>query len=83
MKTQASHPLFDTLLKEHAIKNDAELCRLLDCQPPALSKMRHKKLPVSDSLRVAILRNLRGWSIKRLDKLAPPEVVAAQEDAAH
>jgi hypothetical protein len=77
------HRLFDTLIAERRLKNDAALCRELGVKPPHLSKMRAGVLPVSDSVRVAILRNLCGWSIKRLDKLAPPEVAAEQEEAAH
>lgn len=72
MKTKASHPLFDTLIAENPnVRNDADLCRVLDVQPPNLSKMRNGKLPVSDSLRVAVMRKFR-WSLKRLDQVVPP-----------
>lgn len=73
------HPLFDALLAEMqkghgtAVRiNDAALCRALHILPPTLSKMRMRKLPVSDATRVAIMRTFN-WPLKKLDELAPPE----------
>lgn len=84
--TNTPHPLFDALLadlrrkKGEAVRiNDAALCRVLDVLPPTLSKMRKGRLPVSDTVRVKVMREF-GWSIKRLDELAPP---AAEEGKAH
>lgn len=81
------HPLFDALLDElrqrngPAVRtNDATLCRLLHVQPPMLSKMRTKRVPVSDTLRVAVMREFK-WPLKRLDELAPPAPAAEQEAA--
>lgn len=72
------HPLFDALLadlrrqKGDAVRvNDAALCRTLDIGPGNLSKMRKGTYPVSDTVRVKVMRTF-GWSIKRLDELAPP-----------
>jgi hypothetical protein len=85
--TFTPHPLFDALLadmrrqKGDAVRiNDAALCRELDVLPPTLSKMRKGKLPVSDTVRVRVMRKF-GWSIKRLDALVPP--AAAEEGQAH
>jgi hypothetical protein len=81
------HPLFDALLADMRRRrgdkvrnNDAALCRELDVLPPTLSKMRKGKLPVSDFVRVQVMRKF-GWSIKRLDDLAPP--APAEEGQAH
>lgn len=72
------HPLFDALLadlrhkKGDAVRiNDATLCRLLGLQPSGVSRMRSGVLPVTDHVRVRVMREF-GWSIKRLDELAPP-----------
>jgi hypothetical protein len=81
------HPLFDALLEDMRRRrgdkvrnNDAALCRELDVLPPTLSKMRKGKLPVSDTVRVQVMRKF-GWSIKRLDSLVPP--APAEEGQAH
>jgi hypothetical protein len=81
------HPLFDALLADMRRRrgdkvrnNDAALCRELDVLPPTLSKMRKGKLPVSDFVRVQVMRKF-GWPIKRLDELAPP--APAEEGQAH
>lgn len=39
--------LFDTLLAQQKLKNDAALCRAAGIGPPLLSKMRNGHLPVS------------------------------------
>ena len=72
MKIQKHHDLFDALIGGGFVKNDAELCRRVKISCPAISKMRHGHMPVSDVLRVAIMRQF-GWSLKRLDEFAPPE----------
>jgi hypothetical protein len=81
------HPLFDALLADlrrrrgdKVRNNDAALCKVLDVQPPTLSKMRKGHLAVSDTVRVQVIRKF-GWSIKRLDELAPP--APAEEGQAH
>lgn len=72
------HALIDALLKElrhrhgPAVRaNDAALCRALDIQAPTLSKIR-KGTAVSDTMRVRVMRTF-GWSLKRIDELAPPD----------
>jgi hypothetical protein len=37
------NPLLDTLIQRMQLKNDAELCRVLEVQPPIISKIRHRK----------------------------------------
>ena len=59
--------LLDTLIEKMHLKNDAELCRVLEVQPPIISKIRHRKLAVGATilLRMSILDT---WpnSMKRL-----------------
>lgn len=87
---RAPHPFFDALLIELRERNektktagglvranDAALCRLLDVQQPTLSKMRKGVIPVSDTMRVKVMRTFN-WPLKRVDELAPP---AAAEQA--
>lgn len=71
MKSLAPHPLFDALIQERGLKNDAELARFLEVQPPFLSKMRNRKADLNDTVRVSIMRKFR-WTLKRVDELAPP-----------
>lgn len=42
--------LVDGLCKQMAAKNDAALARMLQIQPPILSKVRHRKAPVTAGL---------------------------------
>ena len=44
--------LLDTLIEKMNLKNDAELCRVLEVQPPIISKIRHHRLPVGASLLI-------------------------------
>jgi hypothetical protein len=46
-QTQNPKALLDKLLEILGCKNDAALCRVMDVQPPVISKMRHGHLPVS------------------------------------
>lgn len=46
--------LLDTVRDKLGLKNDAALSRALEVQPPVISKIRHKKLPVGASLLVRI-----------------------------
>lgn len=83
MKTRASHPLFDTLIAENPlVRNDADLCKVLGVEAPLMSKMRHRRLPISDRVRVAVMRKFR-WSLKRLDEVVPPEAPTDGEAASH
>ena len=42
--------LLDTLIQKMNLKNDAELCRALEVQPPIISKIRHRKLTVGATI---------------------------------
>src|SRR5471032_102987 len=42
--------LLDTLIEKLNLKNDAELCRVLEVQPPIISKIRHGKLSVGATI---------------------------------
>eukprot|EP01133_Synstelium_polycarpum_P022168 gene22168-26602_t len=42
--------LLDTLIEKMNLKNDAELCRVLEVQPPIISKIRHGKLSVGATI---------------------------------
>ena len=69
---QAYNPnqLLDMIHQKMQLKNDAALSRLLEVQPPVISKIRHRRLPVGASmlirmhevsdLSVAELRDLLG-----------------------
>jgi hypothetical protein len=42
--------LLDTLIERMHLKNDAELCRVLEVQPPIISKIRRRKLNVGATI---------------------------------
>ncbi len=71
MKTTAVHPLLDALISTEKLRNDADIARELKLAAPQISKTRHGKIEVSDTMRVAIMRRFK-WSLKRIDELAPP-----------
>lgn len=73
-----NHALFDTLLRENTwLKNDAGLARALKLAPPVISKIRHRRLEVGDTLRVSIMRKFN-MPIVRMDELAPPKQAAEE-----
>lgn len=74
MKTTAVHPLLDALITHEKLRNDADIARVLGIAPPQVSKTRHGKIEVSDTMRVAIMRRFK-WPLKRIDELAPPAAV--------
>lgn len=71
MKPTAAHPLLDALIEAENLRNDSAIAAELCIPAPQISKTRHCKIDVSDSMRVAIMRRFR-WSLKRIDELAPP-----------
>lgn len=71
MKNTATHPLLDALIDGEKLRNDADIARVLGIAAPQISKTRHGKMEVSDTMRVAIMRRFK-WSLKRIDDLAPP-----------
>lgn len=48
--TFVPNKLLDTLIEKMHLKNDAELCRVLEVQPPIISKIRHRKLNVGATI---------------------------------
>lgn len=61
--------LLDVLIDKLNLKNDAALSRALYLAPPVISKMRHLKLPVSNSFLINAHEE-SGLSIADLKKLA-------------
>ena len=60
--------LLDTLIQRMQLKNDAELCRVLEVQPPIISKIRHRRLPIGASLLIR-MHETTGMSIRELRDL--------------
>lgn len=60
--------LFDTLIKQLGLKNDAALARLLEVSPPVISKVRHRNLPVGATLLIR-MHEISELSIKDLRSL--------------
>lgn len=57
--------LLDYLLQTTGVKNDARLGKLLQLSPPFISKVRHGKLNVSDSLILRVHETL-GIPVKKI-----------------
>lgn len=60
--------LLDALLTKLKLKNDAALSRVLDVNPPVLSKIRHRTLPVGASLIVR-MQDVSNFSLKKMRAL--------------
>lgn len=60
--------LLDTLIQHMSLKNDAELCRVLEVQPPIISKIRHRKLAVGATILLR-MHEKSDISIKDLKEL--------------
>ena len=61
--------LLDTLIEKMKLKNDAELCRVLEVQPPIISKIRHRKLAVGATILLR-MHEKSEMSIKDLKELS-------------
>lgn len=46
--------LLDAVIERLHLKNDAALCRVLEIQPPVISKIRHGRLPVGASILIRL-----------------------------
>lgn len=57
--------LLDVIIKEFALKNDAQLAKKLGVKPSRISKMRHGSLGVTDSFILVVYDNT-GWPIERI-----------------
>jgi hypothetical protein len=60
--------LIDALIKQLKLKNDAALCRALEVEPPIISKIRHRRLPVGGSMLIR-MHEATGMSIRELRDL--------------
>jgi hypothetical protein len=60
--------LLDTLIQRMQLKNDAELCRVLEVQPPIISKIRHRKLNVGATILLR-MHEKSNISIRELKEL--------------
>lgn len=47
--------LLDALVSKLNLKNDAALSRFLEVAPPVISKIRHNRLPIGDSMIIRLL----------------------------
>lgn len=60
--------LLDTMIDKLHLKNDAALSRVLDVQPPLISKIRNRKLPVGASVLIR-MHEVSGLSIQELREI--------------
>ena len=67
--TFVPNKLLDTLIERLQLKNDAELCRVLEVQPPIISKIRHGKLAVGATILLR-MHEKSDLSIKELKELS-------------
>jgi hypothetical protein len=67
--TFVPNKLLDTLIEKLRLKNDAELCRVLEVQPPIISKIRHRKLAVGATILLR-MHEKSELSIKELKELS-------------
>jgi plasmid maintenance system antidote protein VapI len=64
----ASGKLFDAIIWDRGLKNDAALARELGVKPPQISKIRHGKLPVTSDM-ILIVHDKIGYPIKKIRDL--------------
>jgi hypothetical protein len=69
-ETQKYDPdqLLESLIGKLNLKNDAALSRALEVSPPVISKIRHRRLPVTASLLIR-MHEVSNLSIKDLRNL--------------
>lgn len=60
--------LVDAVIERLGLKNDAALCRVLEVQPPTISKIRHGHLPVGASMLIR-LHEETGLNVRELRDL--------------
>lgn len=64
-RNDVSGTLFDNLIADFSLKNDAALAKFLDVAPPMISKTRHGKLLVGPTMIINI-HERTGWTIKEI-----------------
>ena len=57
--------LLDALIEKFQLSNDADLCRLLEIGAPVISKIRHRRMPITPSLLIR-MHDVSGLSIDEL-----------------
>lgn len=62
--------LLDAIIDARDLKNDAALARFLRFKPGVISKVRNRRIVVSEEFRMRVMR-CTGWSLAKVDKLAP------------
>lgn len=63
-----ANKLFDTIIDEARLKNDAALARAIKVAPPVISKMRHGALKVGATMILA-LHEIFGMPVARIREL--------------
>lgn len=64
------HLLIDTIIKQEGLKNDAQLCRVLEVTPGTISKIRNGGNRLSPEL-VLMFHEVFGMPVAEIRKLAP------------
>jgi hypothetical protein len=74
-----SGELFERLIRDIPLKNDAALARFLAVRPPVISKIRHGRARITADLLVHIYDRLRAndapWEFDRLRAAVPPLLI--------
>lgn len=69
MEPRVSHSLLDALARYFGAKSDAALARALDVMPPDISRIRHRKRPITADFILRV-HEITEWPIKDIkDKL--------------
>lgn len=74
--------LLDHLIDTYALKNDAALCRFLSVAAPVISKLRHKRIAMSDA-QLLVIHETTDIPLREIKamlgiQVPPPEVMLAQ-----
>lgn len=57
--------LLDSLREKLSLRNDAGLSRALEVEPPVISKIRHRRLPIGAAMLIR-MHEVSGMSIREL-----------------
>lgn len=72
-----ANKLFDAVIAELKLKNDAALCKRLVVNAPAISNMRASRLAVGAALMISIHEET-GWPVKRIKALLADDTALTQ-----
>jgi transcriptional regulator with XRE-family HTH domain len=70
------HPLLDYLLKQYGLRNDRQLCALLETAPSTLSRIRHGEIKGRAEIALAI-HEVFGLSFKRMREMAGDDFIGS------